>query len=258
MGRKILIVDDEPVAAKTLGDALKRKGYEGVITANSGEEACQSIKKEKPDLILLDIMMPGMSGVETLREIKKIDPNLEVIMLTGRASTELEWEARKIRVSGFLYKELSPEVFMKNLSEILEEREEEKKPEKKKGLKILVIDDDPQVRDLLNDFLDKEGYDVSLASNGIGGLSKVKSEKPDLVLVDINMPEMDGLEVLKRVKEDNPSLTVIMISGGQDMETARKTLEMGAYDYITKPFDLHYLKISVLSKLQVIALDKSS
>ena len=257
MGKKVLIVDDDSVVVETLEDALKRKGYEEVITANSGEEAFQLVKKEKPDLILLDIVMPRMNGVETLKEIRKIAPHLEVIMLTGLGSTELEHEARKMGVSDFLYKELTLEIFMKTLAKVLREREEKKKPREGKELGILVIDDDSQVRDLLRDFLSGEGYEVYLASNGIGGLSKVKSKKPDMVLIDINMPEMDGLEVLKRIKEDDPSLAVIMISGAQDEETISQALEMGAHDYIIKPFNLDYLKTSVLSKLKVIASDES-
>jgi DNA-binding NtrC family response regulator len=257
MGKKVLIVDDDSVVVETLEDALKRKGYEEVITATSGEEAFQLVKKEKPGLILLDIIMPKMNGIETLREIRKIAPDLEVIMLTGLGSTELEHEARKMGVSDFLYKELTLEIFMKTLAKVLSKREEKKKPREGKELGILVIDDDSEVQDLLRDFLSGEGYEVYLASNGIGGLSKVKSKKPDMVLIDINMPEMDGLEVLKRIKENDPSVAVIMISGAQDTETISQALEMGAHDYITKPFNLDYLKTSVLSKLKLIASDES-
>jgi DNA-binding NtrC family response regulator len=256
MGKKILVVDDNPVVTEALEDILKRKGYEEVTAVNSGQEALQLLKKEKPGLILLDIMMPRMNGVETLQEIRKIAPDLGLIMMTGLGSTELEYEARKIGVTDFLHKELGLEIFLKTVGKVLGEKE--KKPEKKKELRILVVDDDPSVRDLLDDFLTKKGYKISLASNGEEGLSKTKSEKPHLVLVDINMPGMDGLEVLKKIKEDDPSITVIMITGTQEMETARKCLEMGAYDYITKPFNLEYLETSVFSKLALVALDEPS
>ena len=257
MGKKILVVDDNLIVAEALEDILKRKGYEEVTTVNSGEEALQLVKQENHDLVLLDIIMPKMDGIETLKELRKIAPNLEVIMLTGLGSTELEWEARKIGVSDFLHKELGLEVFLKTVSRVLGERGKEERPEEKKELRILVVDDDPEVLNLLSDFLTKKGYKISLASNGEESLSKVKSEKPHMVLLDIKMPGMDGFEVLRKIKEDEPSLSVIMITGVQDMETARKALQMGACDYITKPFNLDYLETSVLSKLILVALEKS-
>ncbi len=256
MGKKILVVDDNPIVTEALEDVLKRKGYDEVITVNSGKKALQLLEKEKPDLILLDIVMPKMNGIETLKEIKKIAPDLGIIMMTGLGSTELEYEARQMGVTDFLHKELGLEIFLKTVAKVLGDKE--KKPAKKRELRILVTDDDPSVQDLLDDFLTKKGYKISLASNGEEGLSKVKSEKPHLVLLDINMPGMDGLEVLKKIKKDSPSVTVIMITGLQEMETARKALEMGAYDYITKPFNLDYLETSVFSKLMLVALDEPS
>ena len=156
MVKKILVIDGNSIVTEALEDILKRKGYEEVVIANSGEEALQLIKKENPDLVLLDIIMPQMDGIETLKKIRKIAPNLEVIMLTG--STELEYEARKIGVSDFLHKELGLEVFIKTVNRVLGEREKEEKPKEKKELRILVVDDDTEVQDLLSDFLTKKGY----------------------------------------------------------------------------------------------------
>src|SRR3989338_221817 len=115
---------------------------------------------------------------------------------------------------------------------------------------ILIVDDDPNVRDFLKLFLKFKGYrDVRTADKGQDALEAVKKEDLRLVLLDIMLPDLNGVEVLRQVKETNPDVSVIMITGYPDEEKARELLKQGAYDYIVKPFDLNYLELSVLSKI---------
>jgi len=114
---------------------------------------------------------------------------------------------------------------------------------------ILVVDDDENIRELLGDVLTEEGYIVTKASNGEEAIAKVKEENPYLLLLDVKMPGMDGVEVLRRVREINKSMGVIMITACEDIEAAKDALKLGAFDYIRKPFDLNYLKTSVLSNI---------
>ena len=116
--------------------------------------------------------------------------------------------------------------------------------------KILIVDDDPNVRDFLKLFLKFKGYrDVRTADKGQDALEAVKKEDLRLVLLDIMLPDLNGVEVLRQVKEAKPDVSVIMITGYPDEEKARELLKQGAYDYIVKPFDLNYLELSVLSKI---------
>ncbi len=115
--------------------------------------------------------------------------------------------------------------------------------------KILVVDDEPEVGELLADFLGLQGYQAITAVRALDGLEKVKSEKPDLVLLDIMMPEIDGLECLRRIRKMSPETIVIIISGIKDEKIAKDAIRQGAYDYIAKPFDLDYLKDNVLGRL---------
>jgi YesN/AraC family two-component response regulator len=255
MGKKILAVDDDPLVIETLKIILKKQaGYEKVLTAGTGKEALDIIAEEKPDLVLLDIKMPGMDGIETLREIRKIDSDLKVIMLTCFGTPELESEARKLGVSDFLRKQLGIEAFLKTVIKFSKEVETGVDGKEKKKAKILVVDDEPGVLEALYEFLTLKEYEVIKASNGKEALAKVKKERPHLVLLDIKMPEMSGMEVLKKIKEVDPSIGVIMATGFEDMETAQKAMELGAYDYITKPFNLEYLETSVLSKITLMVL----
>jgi two-component system, NtrC family, nitrogen regulation response regulator NtrX len=119
--------------------------------------------------------------------------------------------------------------------------------------KILIIDDEKAIRNTLKDILQYEKYEVDEASDGAEGLQKAEAGKFDLVLCDIKMPKMDGLEVLGKLQEMNPDLPVVMISGHGNIETAVDAIKKGAFDYISKPPDLNRLLITVRN-----ALDKSS
>ena len=108
--------------------------------------------------------------------------------------------------------------------------------------KILVVDDEIEICNLFAKVLAEEGYKVSTACNGKEALKKVGEEEPDLVLLDIIMPEMDGMEALAAIKKFSKNIQVIMITAYGTIDTVIKAAELGAYDYVTKPFDLEKAK----------------
>ncbi len=115
--------------------------------------------------------------------------------------------------------------------------------------RILVVDDEVDVCNIMKQFLSKKGYEVYTAFNGSSAVSKVKEVKPHVVLLDIRMPDMGGMEVLKEIKEIDQAIGVIMLTGVTDEEEAAKTFELGAYDYITKPVDFEYLQTVLTVKM---------
>jgi len=117
------------------------------------------------------------------------------------------------------------------------------------AVRVLVVDDDPFIRDVLRRFLEDKGFDIATAVDGNRALKAISSYAPDVVLLDIHMPSMSGMECLEQIAAEGTDCGVIMISGDSDGEQARKSLEMGAADYICKPFDLDYLETSLLVKL---------
>jgi DNA-binding response OmpR family regulator len=121
--------------------------------------------------------------------------------------------------------------------------------EDRTGKAVLVVDDDPRNLELLAVKLSQEGYRVITAQSGKDALESIKLEKPGLVLLDIMMPEMNGIETLKGIKALEPSIPVAMVTAVWDEDEARKAIEAGAYEYITKPIDMEYLKLAVLVKL---------
>ena len=118
--------------------------------------------------------------------------------------------------------------------------------------KILVVDDEPEVRKLMEHFLIGKGYNVRIAENGRIGLAALDSFKPDLVLLDMHMPEMDGAEALREIARRAPALPVIMVTVNEDVETTSHLLQLGAADYLPKPFNLDYLEQAINIQLSVV------
>ncbi|HSA79055.1 MAG TPA: sigma-54 dependent transcriptional regulator [Nitrospirota bacterium] len=124
--------------------------------------------------------------------------------------------------------------------------------------KILVVDDEQSMRDFLSIMLKKEGYDVVTAENGGGALKAIQAEIFDLVITDVKMPDIDGIEVLKTVKEVSPETVVIMITAFATAETAVEAMKLGAYDYITKPFKVDEIKLVIQKALEKRHLRKEN
>ena len=120
--------------------------------------------------------------------------------------------------------------------------------------RVLVVDDEPDAVELLQEFLTAKGYEVITASNGEEALRKVKEDRPHLVLLDVRMPRMNGMEVLKQVREIDQEVGVIMVTAVNEEETGRQALKMGAFDYITKPLDLKYLEQCLWYKITTMIL----
>lgn len=123
---------------------------------------------------------------------------------------------------------------------------------------ICIVDDEPSILNTLSSILEDEGYQVSLAKSGAEALKLIRAEPPELVLLDIWMPEIDGLETLKRIRQQFPNLMVIMMSGHGSVETAVKATKLGAYDYLEKPLDLEKVTILVRNALHQRKLEEEN
>jgi two-component system response regulator (stage 0 sporulation protein F) len=111
--------------------------------------------------------------------------------------------------------------------------------------RILVVDDEQSVVEVLSEYFSGQGYTVKTASNGTEALRTVPEYRPAVVLLDVRMPGLDGVEVLRRIRAVDKSVAVIMVTANEDVELARETLKIGAFDYVSKPFDFGYLDQAV-------------
>ena len=120
--------------------------------------------------------------------------------------------------------------------------------------RVLVVDDEPDSVELLQEFLTGKGYEIVTASNGEEALRKVKEERPHLVLLDVRMPDMNGLDVLRKIREFDQEVGVIMVTAVNEEDTGRQALKLGAFDYIVKPLNLEYLERSLWYKITTMLL----
>lgn len=119
--------------------------------------------------------------------------------------------------------------------------------------RILVVDDEGPVREVLTEYFATEGYDVESATSGLEALNAIRGGRADLVLLDVRMPGLDGVQVLRRIRELTNSLPVIMVTANEDVGLAREMLKLGAFDYVAKPFDFDYLDRAVAAGLARVA-----
>lgn len=247
MNEKILIIDREPDILKHLETLLRKEGYQ-VRSASGGDEAVDAFKSEPFDLVLMDINMPVTRGLKVLRKMKELDEDIRVIVLTGSASIDNAVQA--LRHNGafdFLLKPLqSGEQLIISVKQALEKprlnREKNAFAGKLKnhqpaGEKILIVDDDPSILDLLTKILSAQKYETEVASSGFEAGAKVVKFEPGLIILDLIMSEMSGFEVCSRIKEDPDTshIKILAITGYDTEENREKIMKAGADDYMAKP-----------------------
>ena len=201
----LLVIDDDRLHCDLLQVALARHGYQ-VSTATSGREGVTLFRQLRPVVTLLDLRMPEMDGLAVLKELRTYDPRAGVIMLGGGATEELENRARELRVTDFLRKGLSLDVLIGAVHRIAQQARREASSAQSRTAnevdqtpeeRILVVDDDVMARDLLVRFLSLRGYHVRAAKDGREALRLIEEMPPDLLILDLVMPEMNGVELLR-------------------------------------------------------------
>jgi len=271
---KILIVEDEEVLLNVLKNKLQKEGFD-VLSAENGEASLKVIDNEKPDLVLLDILMPKMSGIEVLKKLKENGTleSLPVIILSNSGQPSEIKEARDLGVKDCLIKaEFDPqEVVDKIRKYIPEEAEsdaaeatdtttvEQESAETKEAapqissdnFRVLVVEDDQFLRGLMSQKLTKEGFEVIEAVDGEEGLKMVTEKQPHIVLLDLILPGMGGFEVLRKIRQDENigGIPVLILSNLGQKDDLDKANELGATDYLVKA---HNTPGEILDKVKAI------
>ncbi len=252
MFEKVLVVDDDVDSRSKFYDMLSSLGYR-VTSVPLAQEAFIKLKEERPDLVVLDEKMPELGGIEAAKKIREFDKELGIILLTENEVTEQnKQDVKGLNIYGIVKKDFSSHFMMKNILEFLKEKEASKKreplAEQTKGL-ILVVDDNPEIEEVLTIFLTKKGFKVLSANSGESALHKIEvsTEKPRVVFLDIRMPGMDGIMALKKIKEIDESIKVIMLTAVQEEHIAREARDSGASDYLVKPCNFQKLEALLLS-----------
>ena len=256
---RILIVDDHPHTASMLARALGQfESPVEILTARSGKEALELVGQQPPDVLITDVMMPGMTGLELIEHLRDGREPGHIILVTAYDSPGLAVTARRLRVNEYLIKPVQPETIRELVSKALAgaglRRPLLADLSHAAPSKILMADDYPDNLRLLTRQLEGEGYTFLTATDGEETLRQVRAELPDLLLLDVNMPRKNGFEVLAEMRND-PDLAyipVIMLTAARNApRDIREGLNLGADDYISKPCDWRELAARVRSKLRV-------
>jgi len=227
---KVMVVDDDPMLLSLLTDTLDSIGYDSVSVPNA-ESALDSYVNERIDVIVADINLPGIDGLELVRRVKKLSPDVPVILITGVSLKNVKTRAFQAGADGFLDKPFRIAVIESMLQRLL----------KKRGFGIstvLVIDDNKDYREVLTEQLTHSGFNVLCADGGEDALRQLQDSPVDVVITDFFMPGMDGLEIAKRIKEISPTTNVVVYTGYIPDEEQECDIMTTADVFLSKPFSL--------------------
>lgn len=253
--RTVLIVDDDRIIREQLGKELRRHFFR-VLAAVSGKEAMDLLAKENVDVMLLDVKLPDINGLDIIKRAKEIKPGCEVVVITGYGTQEIAIQALRMGAIDYIEKPIDADELKAALGRAMEKMAQRKELAYKSA--ILVADDEKNVVKKLCQILEKEGYQAFGAYSGDEALEVMSKNKIDVVIADIKMANLDGMEVLKRAKKLYCDIEVIMVTGYGDQELAVSALRAGACDYLRKPVNIEELLWSVEKSIERIKLCRNS
>ena len=249
---KILLVDNEKDFVSSTEKLLSRRGFK-VDVATSGEEARAACEANYFEVVVLDISMPDSDGHDLFYSLKQMYTHTQFIILTGHGNVERAFEMSTDGLFAYLTKpcdidELAGIILAaagKSMG-----MQEQTALKKKIICSVLLIDDEKEYLVSMQKVLNRRGFNVLTAAGGQEGLLVLDTHDIDVVVVDLKMPGMDGLDVLSSIKKKFPKVEVILLTGHGAADSAVKGMSLGAFDYLLKPHnpDELALKISVASE----------
>ncbi|EKE19704.1 MAG: hypothetical protein ACD_8C00123G0002 [uncultured bacterium] len=247
---KIMLVEDDQMIADIYVKKFESAGFE-VVNAVTGKEVLKFAKEDKFDLVLLDMVLPEMSGMDVLKELRSNEEygkDLKVIIFSNLDKTENEKIARENGANGYIGKtQFSPSDLVVEIQRLLNEYVEQDKNKNRlnggdekrvecEGKKILFIEDEEIFLEMFGQKLENEGFCVEYAKNGAWGSKMAGENQYDLIITDMVMPAMGGEEIIRRIKLDEKTkdTPIIVLSASLIEEDIQPVREMGISDFYEK------------------------
>jgi putative two-component system response regulator len=242
ISQNILVVDDSAVIRQSLSKLLSDLGAK-VQVANDGLQALNIALTEPIDLVITDVDMPKMNGFDLCSNLKKEQKTcgIPVVILSSMDSDKYIEKGFQVGAAAYLSKSDATSELPDILAKVLE------KSSFHRSRTILVVDDSSTIRGVVKKALENAGFQVISAENGYQALDLMKVHRPDLILSDIEMPGMDGMELCRTVHQQESLSTIpyVVMSTKNDRAIMRRMLQWGAIAYLTKPFNIEQLVITV-------------
>jgi DNA-binding NtrC family response regulator len=239
---RLLMVDDEEDFLAATVKALARRGID-VKPVTNGKEALTQAKYGGFDVVLLDIKMPEMDGEELFQRLQSQEPDLPAIILTGHGTVSQAFRTSKEGVIDYIAKPCDMDDLAERIREAAHKGTARAEEIQVLGNKtsVLMVDDETELLESLQTVLERRDMIVTTAENGKRALELLSEVYIDVVVLDIKMPGLDGLEVLQRIKREKPDVEVLLLTGHPTVDTALQGVKMGAAEYLTKPPDVEKL-----------------
>jgi CheY-like chemotaxis protein len=248
---RILIVDDNASLRQLLAALFTGAGYEVVATIADGSTKIEeAIELTRPDVICLDYNLPGRDGISILRSVQAIAPQIDVLLMSAANDIDLEQRAADAGASGFIHKPFSQAQVLRELATVRETRQHaapvmpaplgtgsaHRDGHVGRRGKAVIADDSGSVRLVLKGLLEEFGLQVvQTVANGTDAVTAARNHLPRVLCLDVNMPEMSGLEALPLIRESSPTTAVVMVTGCADKAFVELAASQGARGYILKP-----------------------
>ncbi|MDH7513946.1 MAG: response regulator [Clostridiales bacterium] len=233
--QKILLVEDDPVQVELIKKHLEASGY-NLVVAKNGLEGIRIAQKERPDLILMDMIMPGMHGLEAIIKLKEnpLTESIPIIALTIMSSPKFVQECYRAGIIGYVKKPYDPKILLESVERIVG------KPERLIN-KILIIAGASRLATMIEMRLVRQGYQVDSFAGGKSALSHAEKEKPDVIFLDVSLPEKHVSAVFEDLKKSKEmeNIPVILLSPHRgDEELEKEAAVRGAAGFISSASDL--------------------
>ncbi|MEL6458265.1 MAG: response regulator [Cyanobacteria bacterium J06621_15] len=242
---RLLIVDEDKEFIDNLVELATTQGFQTAIAPNS-KLAKDSIQRIRPDVILLDISIgKGENKFIFLEEISKQQPPIPVLIFTKQELSADRVALARRKSQGFFHKPISS-------NRVLEIIAQTTKPAKKIEAKVMLVDDDRMILRLVKTLLEPWGVKVNILSNSLQFWDELESVKPDLLILDVQMPNIDGIELCQLLRNDSrwAWLPIIFLTGQRDNETIQQVFSAGADDFINKPVVAPELITRIFNRLE--------
>ncbi len=260
---KVLLVDDEGEFLQSLVKVLGRRGLD-VEGVTSGQEALERMEKTPFDVVVLDLMMPGMDGMETLKRIKSAWPQTEVILLTAVGSVDMGLQGMSAGAFDYVLKPMDVDELVEKIRQAHERSwlqleaslgwacSEDQGVSRSQGgdamgraTRVLLIDDEELYAESLAKVLKRRGMEVSTARDGASGIAWLESNQADVVVLDLKMPGMDGIATMEGIRHRDASTPIILLTGHIDLERVTRALQGGVGDILLKPCPVDSLAAAI-------------
>ncbi|NTU47791.1 MAG: response regulator, partial [Syntrophobacteraceae bacterium] len=242
----VIIADDDASFVESVRDLLEGRGF-SVQVAGNGREAIDLARSHGADVLIVDLRMPVMNGLETCVELQESGLDIPIIVVTAYAKEERDkLEAlRDLSVTDVLCKPVDPKDLLEKVESLVQMKTADVSPDRvvpspstqEGGRRVLVVDDDRDFADSLADILELRGMAVTTASNSREAFERLWSFKPDVALIDLRLEQANGLELIRSLRDKRRDLLCIMMTAYAEVDSAIDAIKNGAYDYLRKPIN---------------------